>query len=95
MQKYTDEQVQDALRDASVEGWQLDAANGEIFKTYTFKDFVDSMQFVNKVADIAEELGHHPDILITYNKVKLSVVTHDAGGLSELDFKLAARTNSL
>lgn len=93
MQKYSDEQVQAALTSAGVAGWQL-ASNGEIFKSYQFESFVKSIEFVNRIAFIAEELGHHPDITINYNKVKLSVTTHDAGGLTENDFTLAARANA-
>jgi 4a-hydroxytetrahydrobiopterin dehydratase len=92
MQKYNDEQVQQGLAEAS--GWQLDA-NGEIFKQYQFANFVEALAFVNKIGALAEEMGHHPDITINYNRVKLSVTTHDAGGLSELDFKLANRANDL
>lgn len=65
--------------------------NGELQRTFKFGDFVESMAFVNKVADAAEAARHHPDILIRYNKVTLTVSTHDAGGITRLDFELAAR----
>lgn len=69
-------------------GWKLE--QGEIVRTVTFADFVDAMRFVNKVAEKAEAAGHHPDIYIRYNKVRLALVSHDAGGLTEKDFQIAA-----
>ncbi len=77
-----------------IKGWGLND-KGEITRRFTFKDFVEAMGFVNQVAAIAEELGHHPDILINYNRVTLSATTHDAGGLTPLDFKLAERVNAI
>ena len=53
------------------------------------------MRFVNRVAELAEEAGHHPDIDIRYNRVRLALVTHDADGLTSKDFDLAARTDKL
>ena len=93
MQAYTQAQIQTALNQEAVAGWQLDEASGEIFKQYQFENFVEALEFVNRIGAIAEELGHHPDITINYNRVKLSVSTHDANGLTELDFKLAGRAN--
>lgn len=60
-------------------------------KEYAFKDFKEAMQFVNKVADVAESEGHHPDIGIFYNRVTIELWTHAVGGLSENDFILAAK----
>jgi 4a-hydroxytetrahydrobiopterin dehydratase len=57
---------------------------------FAFGDFRAGMAFVNKVADAAEAADHHPDIDIRYNKVRLALVTHDAGGLTNKDFDLAA-----
>jgi 4a-hydroxytetrahydrobiopterin dehydratase len=59
-------------------------------RTFKFKDFVGSLAFVNKVGELAEKAGHHPDIDIRYNKVRLALVTHDAGGITAKDFDLAA-----
>ena len=73
--------------------WEL--AGGQIMAVYTFKDFSESMSFVNKVAHIAEEQGHHPDISISYNHVELLLTTHAIGGLSENDFIVAAKINAL
>jgi 4a-hydroxytetrahydrobiopterin dehydratase len=60
-------------------------------KQYTFPDFKGAMFFVNTVAGLAEKAGHHPDITVTYNRVTLSLSTHDAGGLTSKDFDLAKR----
>ncbi|MEX2007537.1 MAG: 4a-hydroxytetrahydrobiopterin dehydratase [Candidatus Levyibacteriota bacterium] len=64
-------------------------------KQFTFKDFKETMKFVNKVADIAEAEQHHPDIKIVYNKVQIELFTHAVGGLSENDFILAAKIDEL
>jgi 4a-hydroxytetrahydrobiopterin dehydratase len=77
----------------SLTGWELE--NGEITRTFTFPNFVDSLDFVNRVGELAEAAGHHPDIDIRYNKVRLALVTHDAGGLTTNDFDLAEKINGL
>ncbi|WP_026098688.1 4a-hydroxytetrahydrobiopterin dehydratase [Kamptonema formosum] len=61
----------------------------ELQRTWKFKDFVEAIAFVNKLVEPAEAAGHHPDIAISYNKVSVSLTTHDAGGLTEKDFELA------
>lgn len=61
-----------------------------IVRTYRFDDFRAALAFVNRVAELAERQQHHPDIDIRYNEVTLSMWTHDAGGLTERDFRLAA-----
>jgi len=71
-----------------VEGWKLDG--DKIVKHYEFEDFVRAMQFINRMADAAEEQGHHPDFSVHYNKVDVTIWTHAIGGLSENDFILAA-----
>ena len=78
---------------ASVPSWQVQ--QGELVKTFTFRDFRDSLVFVNKVGELAEKAGHHPDIDIRYNKVRLALVTHDAGGLTSKDFELAAASETV
>lgn len=78
---------------AQVSGWSL---NGKwITKEFKFKNFVEAMKFVGRVADIAEQEGHHPDIHIHYNKVRFDIWTHAIGGLSENDFILAAKIDAL
>jgi 4a-hydroxytetrahydrobiopterin dehydratase len=66
-----------------------------IERTFVFKDFKEAMRFVSQVAEIAEDEGHHPDIHIYYNKVRLELTTHKIKGLSENDFILAAKINML
>ena len=73
-------------------GW-ASPDNKKITREFKFKDFVESMKFVNKVADIAESEGHHPDIYIFYNLVRFELSTHNIKGLSENDFILAAKIN--
>jgi len=80
---------------AQVLGWQLGVDVKGISKKFEFKDFKEAMVFVNKVAELAESEGHHPDIYIFYNKVDLKLSTHAIGGLSENDFILAAKINHL
>ena len=74
-------------------GWQIE--NGELKRTFSFKDFLAALVFVNRVGERAEQAGHHPDIDIRYNRVQLSLVTHDAGGLTAKDFELAAIADML
>ena len=64
-------------------GWAVH--NGELARTYEFTDFVTAIEFVNRVAVQAEAFGHHPDLDIRYNRVRLALVTHDAGGISDRD----------
>lgn len=67
----------------------------EIQKTFKFKDFVKAIEFVNKIAEVAESEGHHPDITINYNKVKIQLTTHAIKGLSKNDFIMAAKIEEL
>jgi 4a-hydroxytetrahydrobiopterin dehydratase len=73
--------------------WKLE--DGELVRRCQFANFIEAMQFVNSVAELAEGAGHHPDIDIRYNRVLLSLSTHDAGGLTTKDFDLAARADQL
>lgn len=82
-----------AARLSSLPGWQIQG--GELTRTFTHADFRAALAFVNKVGDLAERAGHHPDIDIRYNKVRLGLVTHDAGGLTGKDFDLAASVSKL
>jgi 4a-hydroxytetrahydrobiopterin dehydratase len=91
MQKLDEAKIIPAL--ASVPNWKL---QGEaIVRTFEFKDFPAAIKFVEVVAGIAEEAWHHPDIDIRWNKVTLTLTTHDAGGLTEKDFKLARQFDLL
>lgn len=67
--------------------WRLE--DNKIKTTRQFKDFVEAVNFVNKLVDPAESAGHHPDLEISYNKVTISLTSHDAGGLTEKDFEMA------
>jgi 4a-hydroxytetrahydrobiopterin dehydratase len=75
----------------TVPHWQIDG--GELVRIFKFEDFLAAMRFVNKIAELAEKAGHHPDIDIRYNKVRLALVTHDEGGLTKKDFDLAGQVN--
>ncbi|MDA2936002.1 4a-hydroxytetrahydrobiopterin dehydratase [Patescibacteria group bacterium AH-259-L05] len=77
-----------------VSGWEL-ADDTKIKKLFTFQDFKQAMKFVNSIAKLAEDEGHHPDISITYNKVWFELTTHAIGGLSENDFIMAAKIDQL
>lgn len=70
-------------------GWT--ATDSELSKTFDFPTYLQGVEFTRSVATIAEELDHHPDLLVSYRKVKVTVSTHDAGGLTEFDFELARR----
>lgn len=74
-------------------GWQLKGK--EIQKMYEKRDFVDSLMFVNQAAFLAEKANHHPDVLIQWNKVTLTLSTHSEGGLTEKDFELAAQIDRI
>lgn len=81
-----------ADRMKNVPGW--DREGNQISRIYTFSNFITAMAFANHVADLAESMDHHPDILIQYRKLKLTLSTHDAGGLTDLDFKLAQKIDA-
>jgi 4a-hydroxytetrahydrobiopterin dehydratase len=83
----TPTEIEDVLR-AHPE-WKLE--DGKLVREWTFQDFREAMAFVNRIAAIAEDAGHHPDIDIRYNRVLLSLVSHDAGGITERDAMLAGR----
>lgn len=79
---------------AQLDGWSLDEKAKGISKEFKFKDFIGAINFVNKIAEIAESEGHHPDIHIFYNKVLIELSTHSIGGLSENDFILAVKLDN-
>ena len=85
MDKLNPEQVEAKI--AELPQWAL---NGEsLQRTFNFDDFIAAIAFVNRVADLAETMQHHPDIMIRYSKVTLTLTTHDASGLTERDFSFA------
>ena len=85
MNKLSVTQIKTAL--AAVPDWKKKGST--ITRTFQFKDFPAAIKFVNAVAKLAEKAWHHPDIDIRWNKVSLTLTTHDVGGLTERDFKLA------
>ncbi len=76
-----------------LEGWQR--KGDEIVRDFTFDDFVGSVGFVDRVVGPAEEMGHHPDLAISWNTVTVSISTHSEGGLTAADFELAAKIDAL
>ena len=74
-------------------GWGL--AGKGIERQFEFSDFKAAMKFVNAVAEAAEAANHHPDITINYNKVRFTLVSHDAGGITQRDVKMAGKINQL
>ena len=91
MEKLTSTQIKTAL--SSVPNWKQE--DSSITRTFQFKDFPAAVKFVDDLAQIAEKEYHHPDIDIRWNKVRLVLSTHDAGGLTEKDFNLAKRFDAL
>jgi 4a-hydroxytetrahydrobiopterin dehydratase len=73
--------------------WRIEG--GELVRTFKFETFREAVSFVDKVASLAEEANHHPDIDIRYNRVRLGLVSHDAGGLTAKDFAVAAGADRL
>jgi 4a-hydroxytetrahydrobiopterin dehydratase len=80
-------EIEEALKTRPA--WKLQA--GKLVREWTFKDFVEAMAFVNRVAAVAEAAGHHPDIDIRYNQVVLGLISHDAGGITRRDAAMAAQ----
>ena len=76
-----------------VPSWNL--KSGHLCRHFEFKNFVEAMKFLNKVADVAEKEGHHPDFCVHYRKVDFELWTHAVNGLSENDFILAAKIDKL
>lgn len=78
-----------------LDGWELSTDETAITKSWTRKNFVDAMAFLNRVAEVAEAEQHHPDLHLTgYKKVRIALMTHAIGGLSENDFILAAKIDN-
>jgi len=82
------------LLDKLGEGWRV-VDEHHLEKDYRFKDFRTALAFTNKVGELAETLGHHPDIYLSWGRVKLAIWTHKINGLTESDFIFAAKTDTL
>ena len=91
MQPLTPDQI--AKRLQQLEGWSLTPEG--IRKQFALGSFPSAINLVNRVADLAEQASHHPDILIRYDKVTFTLTTHDAGGVTPKDFDLAARIEAI
>ena len=91
MPRLSDEEVEARL--AGLSGWER--AGDAIRKAFEGGDFKDSIDFVNRLTPVAEEMNHHPDLEVSWNTVKVSITTHSEGGLTENDFELASRIDAL
>jgi 4a-hydroxytetrahydrobiopterin dehydratase len=87
----TDSDVQQALQ--GLPGWEC--KQGAILRIFQFPDFNAALRFVNEVAAAAEQANHHPDIDIRYNKVTMSLISHDSGGVTKRDIRMAERINQI
>jgi 4a-hydroxytetrahydrobiopterin dehydratase len=88
-QALTPAEIKETLQ--TIPGWTLQ--DGKLIRDWTFQDFVQAIEFINKIATLAEAAGHHPDIDIRYNNVRLSLVSHDAGGITQRDANMARQIN--
>ena len=87
----SDSDVRTALN--SLPGWKQNGK--QIERAFQFPDFKAAMAFVNRIADAAEAANHHPDITINYNKVTLALISHDSGGVTQRDIKMAGKINQV
>lgn len=85
MKRLEEFEIQNHFKD--LQGWKLEG--NAIVREWQFKDFSEAMVFINQVAELAEEQDHHPELFNVYNKVILKFSTHDAGGLTTRDFRIA------
>lgn len=90
--KLTDEAVKEGLTQLAG-GWGV--VNAKLHRAFKFNNFVDAFGFMTKVAIVSEKLDHHPELFNVYNRVTIDLTTHDAGGISALDFELAKRIDAL
>lgn len=85
------DEIVNSLKELS--GWRQDGRR--IAQDFALPSFKEAMAFVNRVAEVAEEMDHHPDIIVNYTRVNLSITTHSEGGLTRRDFRLAGRIDGL
>jgi 4a-hydroxytetrahydrobiopterin dehydratase len=93
MKKLSQSQVEARLE--HLEGWKVGDSGAMMQKEFRFEDFVAAMDFLNRVGEKAEDLQHHPDMCISYNSVVCMLTTHEKGGLTEADFKMVNRIESV
>jgi 4a-hydroxytetrahydrobiopterin dehydratase len=91
MAKLSDEQIRNEL--GNLPGWSV--VNGKLHKEFIFKDFIEAFGFMTTAALHIEKMNHHPEWFNVYNKIKIDLVTHDAGGITQNDVNLAKTLNSL
>lgn len=77
----------------NLDGWQV--RDGKLYRSIIFKDFVDAFGFISKVALESEKINHHPELYTVFNKVTINLITHDIGGITKKDIKLAKIINNL
>jgi 4a-hydroxytetrahydrobiopterin dehydratase len=80
---------------AALRGWKVEGDGAAIGKQYSYKDHIAALGFVVKVSDAAEAMDHHPEVNWVYNRVRFTLSTHDAGGVTQRDFELAAKIEGL
>lgn len=86
-----DAEIQERL--ANLQGWSYQ--DNSLSKQFSFADFLASVGFVNKIAPLAEEINHHPDLKIEYSKVTVTLTTHDQASVTNKDFELASKIDQL
>jgi 4a-hydroxytetrahydrobiopterin dehydratase len=86
------DEIKELLKDLN--GWDV-AGEHHLLKSYTFKDFREALDFVNRVGQLAEEQGHHPDLCFGWGRAEITIWTHKIDGLTESDFILAAKIDAL
>ncbi|MGI0010352.1 MAG: 4a-hydroxytetrahydrobiopterin dehydratase [Nitrosopumilaceae archaeon] len=91
MTRLSEEQIKKEL--ASLSGWSI--VNGKLHKDFVFKDFIEAFGFMSTAALHIEKMNHHPEWFNVYNKIKVDLTTHDAGGITQNDINLARILNSL
>ena len=90
-EKLSQDEINTALQD--LDGWEQPEGQDFIKKTFKFKNFTRAWAFMSASALLAEKMNHHPEWFNVYNRVEITLNTHDAGGLTELDIKMAKRMN--
>jgi len=90
-ERLNEDRIKEAI--AELEGWQLSADGRAIERSFRFKGFNSAFGFMTRVALLAEKMNHHPEWSNVYNRVEVRLTTHDAGGVTENDLKMARRMN--
>lgn len=91
IQKLTDKQIKNEI--SKLQGWNV--VSGKLHKDFVFKDFIEAFGFMTKAAIHIEKMNHHPEWFNVYNTIKVDLVTHDAGGITQNDIMLATILNTL